>query len=370
MNRKELTEIRLRLRAEASAVTQFYGCYVNSLHQIISQFSVSTAVMSDTESEMYFALLRKTVSGTTGKNLVTVQMEKNGAYQRMLSDVRAYGTRDAGLRERFFREIIEHADMEGNYLILLAYDSYDVPFRSASGEYDREASAAVFSYFICALCPVIDAEAKLAYISEDREFRSNTVGQTAGPPAAGFMYPSFQNRSSNPDKALYYMKSAAEPHDGFAKAMFGRERPMVDAERREAFQDALSFVQDGTCPFTAVQSLFETMRSRTEEIKNSENPELDMLRPGELADILEQSGLEGKKAGELSAAYGEAVGKNARLMPDAVLESGRFRMETPDVKITVKPEAAALVKMRTIDGRRYILIPADGGVELNGISVF
>ena len=370
MNRKELTEIRRRLRADASAVTQFYGCYVNSLHQIISQFSVSTATMSDTESEMYFTLLRKAISGTTGKNLVTVQMEKNGPYQRMLSDVRVYGTRDAEMRERFFREIIEHADMEGNYLILLAFDSYDVPYRSAAGEYDREASAAVFSYFVCALCPVIDAEAKLAYISEDREFRSNTVGQTVGAPAAGFLYPSFAGRSGNPDKALYYMKSAAEPHDGFAEGMFGQKRPMMDAERREAFHDALADASDGTCPFTAVQSLFQAMRDRTDQIRNSEAPEMDMLRPDDLEDILEESGLDSRKARELSAAYGEAVGKNARLMPDAVLESSRFRMETPDVKITVNPEAAALVKMRTIDGRRYILIPADGGVELNGIEVF
>lgn len=28
MNRKELTEIRRRLRAEDSTVTRFYGCYV------------------------------------------------------------------------------------------------------------------------------------------------------------------------------------------------------------------------------------------------------------------------------------------------------------------------------------------------------
>ena len=45
-------------------------------------------------------------------------------------------------------------------------------------------------------------------------------------------------------------------------------------------------------------------------------------------------------------------------------------MVTPEVKITVAPELAPLVRMRTIDGKRYILIPADGGVELNGISVF
>ena len=346
MNRKELTEIRRRLKAEESAITQIHGCYVNGIRQIVSMFSVSVATMTETESGMYFDLLRKAISGVNGKNLVTVKMEKNSPYQRMLNDIRQFGAKDASMRERFYKEIIEHADMDGNYLILLAFDNYDVPYRSASGEVDRASSSAVFSYCICALCPVIDAEAKLAYISADHEFRSNTVGQTAGAPAAGFMYPSFDDRSSNLDKALYYMKSATETHDGFAESMFGTKRPMLDAERREAFHDALTDATDGVCEF------------------------MDMLRPDDLEGILEESGMDGEKAKLLAEAYGEAVGKNARLMPNAVMESGRFQMTTPDVIITVNPDMAALVKMRTIDGKRYILIPADGGVELNGIEVF
>ena len=370
MNRKELNELRRRLRAEDSAITQFYGCYVSSLRQIISVFSVSTATMNQTESEMYYALLKKAISGTAGKSLVTVRLEKNSPGQRMLNDIRVYGAKDAVLRERFFRTIIENADMEGSYLILLALDSYDVPHRSASGEYDREASGAVFSYFICALCPVIDAEAKLAYSSEEREFRSDSVGQTVGAPAAGFLYPSFAGRSSNLDKALYYMKSPAEPHDELVKGLFGTERPMLDAERREAFHYALAEATDGTCDFTTVQALYQTMRDKTEELKLSETPELDMLRPDDVQDILEKGGLDGKKARQFASSFAEAVGRDARMMPSAVMESGSFRMTTEGVKITVSPDMAGLVKMRTIDGRRYILIPVDGGAEVNGVSVF
>ena len=370
MNRKELTEIRRRLRAEDSGITQFFGCYVNSLHQIISMFSVSTATMNETESGMYFDLIRKAISGTTGKNLVTIALEGNSPYQRMLNDIRQFGAKDADMRERFFKEIIDCAGMEGNYLILLALDNYDVPSRSASGELDRETSSAVFRYFICALCPVIDAEAKLAYISEDHEFHSNTVGQTVGAPNVGFMYPSFADRSTHLDRALYYIKNAADPHDAFAEGMFGTKRPMMDAERREAFQDALADTSDGACDFVAVQSLYHALREKTEEIKTSDNPEMDMLRPDDLRDMLEEGGMDETQAKALTASYGEAVGKNARLMPSAVMDSSKFRMETPEVKITVNPEMAALVKMRTIDGKRYILIPADGGVELNGIGVF
>lgn len=369
MTRKELNELRRRLRAEDSTITQFFGCYVNSLRQIISMFSVSTATMNQTESEMYFTLIKKAISGTTGKNLVTVRMEKNSPSQRLLNDIRVYGAKDADMRERFYKSVIENADMEGNYLILLALDSYDVPHRSASGEYDRDASGAVYSYFICALCPVIDAEAKLAYISEARAFHSDTVGQTVGAPVAGFLYPSFANRSSNLDKAVYYMKNPAEPHDALVAGVFGAERPMMDMERREAFQTSLAEATDGTCEFTAVQALYQAMRDKTEEIKLSETPELDMLRPDDVQDILEKGGLAEDKARRFAESYAEAVGKDARMMPSAVMESAKFQLATEGAKIAVSPDMAGLIKLRTIDGRRYILIPVDGGVEVNGVSV-
>ena len=370
LGKKKLGAHCIAWQNEDSAITRFYGCYVNSLHQIISMFSVSTATMNQTESGMYFDLIRKAVSGTAGKNLVTVRMEQDGEDQRLLDDVRSFAVQDPAVREKFYRKVIENAGMEGNYLILMAHDSYDVPFRSASGEYDRDASSGVFRYFICALCPVLDAESKLSYVSEEHEFHSNSVGQTVGAPVAGFLYPSFADRSTNLDKALYYMKNAADPHDELVEGLFGAERPMVDAERREAFHDAMADATDGTCDFTAAQALYQAMREKTEELKTSQSPEMDMLRPSDLRYILEEGGMDEGRAGALAAAYGEAVGKNAVLSPNAVMESGKFRMVSPEAKITVEPELAALVKMRTIDGRRYILIPVDGGVELNGISVF
>ena len=39
------------------------------------------------------------------------------------------------------------------------------------------------------------------------------------------------------------------------------------------------------------------------------------------------------------------------------------------MKIAVAPEYSYMIEARVIDGRRYILIPADDGVEINGIGV-
>ena len=53
--------------------------------------------------------------------------------------------------------------MEGNYLILLARDVYDVPYRAKDGERLEDASEEVFSYLLCGICPVKTTKPALGY---------------------------------------------------------------------------------------------------------------------------------------------------------------------------------------------------------------
>ena len=47
----------------------------------------------------------------------------------------------------------------------------------------------------------------------------------------------------------------------------------------------------------------------------------------------------------------------------------KFEIKTPDVVVHVDPERADLVETRVIDGRKCLVIPMEGEVELNGIRV-
>ena len=67
MNEKEIGEIRRRVRRDRSNMTAIYGCYVNSQKEIITEFKQSVGIMPENESEKYFALLKRTLSGGIGK---------------------------------------------------------------------------------------------------------------------------------------------------------------------------------------------------------------------------------------------------------------------------------------------------------------
>ena len=52
------------------------------------------------------------------------------------------------------------------------------------------------------------------------------------------------------------------------------------------------------------------------------------------------------------------------------LVSKKYEIRTDDTVITTEPENALMIKTREIDGRKYILIPANGRITVNGQDVF
>ena len=75
MNTKEIGEIRRRQRRDRSNMTTIFGCYVNDKKEIISEFSQSLGMMPENEAEKYFGLLRRTLGGTLGKNLIDITFQ-------------------------------------------------------------------------------------------------------------------------------------------------------------------------------------------------------------------------------------------------------------------------------------------------------
>ncbi|MFX5245319.1 DUF4317 family protein, partial [Acinetobacter baumannii] len=63
------------------------------------------------------------------------------------------------------------------------------------------------------------------------------------------------------------------------------------------------------------------------------------------------------------------LGSSDTFNPGNLIETRKFEMVTPEVKITVEPEYAYRIKTKVIDGEKYLLIPADGDVAVNGIQV-
>ena len=158
MNEKEVAEIRRRFRPEKSNIAYIRGCYVNDKREIVSEFRQSFALTPQEESEKLLAILKRTLSGTLGKNLIdidfTTRQVVDSEEHSLLMELRNSSLNNEEAAQALFQRIVQSLSIEGHYVILLAYDTYDVPYRSKDGEQQEDASSEVYSYFLCSICPV------------------------------------------------------------------------------------------------------------------------------------------------------------------------------------------------------------------------
>ena len=372
MNQKELSEIRRRIRPEHNSIQHIYGCYVNSNKEIIASIDESMGLITREEQEKYLALLKKALGGALGKNLLDISFATkqvmDSEEHKLLSALRKCELEDAALREAFYQAVIDNLDMgEDNFLILLAFDRYDVPHYGKDGSEDDRGD--VYKYILCSICPVKTGKLELGYEPEEKRFHSAFAGQVVAAPELGFLWPTFDDRAANIYNALFYSKNSAVIHQEFIDAVFRTPVPMSAGRQKETFDVVLTETLDKDLRFDVVQALHEQLSERIALHKESKDPEPLTVSVEEMGDILENSGAAPEQAEAFCRRWEQELGEDAVLRPANVTSPKRMEIQTAEVKITVDPKYSYLVESRIIDGKKYLLIAADSGVELNGVNV-
>ena len=135
------------------------------------------------------------------------------------------------------------------------------------------------------------------------------------------------------------------------------------------FGSALADALDKDCSYDVVQSVHEQLRGRIQEHKESKEPEPLTITKGTVKGVLASCGVSQDHVEAFDGQYDEAFGADTDLSPRNLVDPKLLEVKTPDVTIRVSPERSDLVETRVIDGKRYILIRADDGVEVNGVNV-
>ena len=373
MNDKEIGEIRRHLRRDRSNMTAIYGCYVNQNKEIISEFRESLGIMPENEAEKYFALLKRTLSGSIGKNLIDITFKTSqvagSPEHQMLMDLRKTGLKDDELRQAFYHKVIESLSFETNYLILLGCDTYDVPFKSKDDETQNDSSEETYTYIVCAVCPVKETKPNLHYVPEEKSFHDGGMTQNCSAPELGFLFPAFDNRATNIYNALYYNHSPKETHQAFVEAIFNTPIPKPAAEQKTSFEALLTTAINEDCSLDLMQTIHEQITQRIDMHKESKIPDPLMITKEDMKDVLNSCGVAEEKIAKFSVDYDEAFGFEADLHPKNIIDTKHFEIKTPDVSIKVDPTRSDLIETRVIGGVKYILICADENVEVNGVSI-
>lgn len=375
MNRKEIREIKKRFNPDMDNFGHIYGCYVNAAHEIIAYMDSPTMLMGNEEREMYMKTLKKTLSGALGKNLLNVEFStaqvEDSDEHRLLQTLRTSHLGNETMRKILFQRIIDNVDMgDVGYVILLASDSYDVPYKNGGSDEWSEESTDQFEYFICCLCPVKDPKGALRYLAEEQNFRAASTGSILGAPQMGFMFPTFDDRMTNIYRALYYTRSSADVHQDFLKAVFNLDKlPMAANTQKNAFDSALADSLGDECSMDVVKALHSRIGERIDVLKGPGADDAPEIHINELEEILMKSGTSDEAIEKFHDTCKNYFEGEEFFNPENLINRKQFKLETAEMNISIDPEHAFGIKTEIIDGRQYLMIPISEGLTVNGVDV-
>ena len=371
---KEVSELRRRFRADRTAINHIYGCYVNTFGEILAEFDESLTLLPQPEQEKYLELLKKGISGTLGRTLSDLSFSTaqvaGGEEHGLLMKLREEKLSQPETRRALYEKIAGSLKLaESKYLILLAWDCYDVPFRGKDGSFHADGGDTQFSFFVCSICPVKETHPVLRYEPQEKSFRSHGADWVAGNPELGFLFPAFDDRATNLYGALLYNRSKDCGYDEFVEAVFAARPPMAVGVQKDTFRDVLVDSLDEECSPQVVQTVRSQLRELAAAHKEARIPEPLTVSREEVSDILESTGVSEPKMAAFRVRYEEAFGVDAAMPPQNLLNTAQLEYKTPDVVVKVNPERQDLIQIREIGGVRCLVIVADEGVEINGVAV-
>lgn len=425
MNKKEVLELKRRFKKEAATFTRVCGCYVDGNHNKVCKFGNTFLNLEEDEFYKYLEIANKALSGTIGNNLLElkfpIEEEEVGGRQHILMALRASKLEDENLLDTFYDLIIDTYDHAGNYLIVLFHDAYDVMSRTSDNN-NLDESEEVYEYLICAICPVDLSKPGLGFLEEERRIGPRVRDWVVGAVDTAFLFPAFNDRSTDIHSTLFYTKNTKEPHSEFMANGLGCGIERTATEQKMAFHSIVRNVLGAEDEHTddVLLDLQQNLSDMIDEYAETHDDDEDvfLLDKEVVTKLLADSEISEEKAAKIEKSVDEAFGEKPpaaeNVIDSKALVQNELRVEkmaledqvgtltvqlnekdealaertsqliekqeeidnyiaetkTYDVVLRVKPEKASQIKSQVINGQKCLVIPMDEDehATINGVN--
>lgn len=371
MNEKDIAEIRRRYRTDKNNISKIVCAYVNEKQEIVSISNISVGEMTVDETDSVFSVFRKMFSGE-GKKFIDVSIPpKNvpdGETYKTLDTLRKTMIKDDDAVKELFTRIATSYKTDGDFMILLTAERYDVFNFTKDGEQEEE-STEVFDYIVCCVCPMKKTKSALMFDAPESRFCNVALKSLISAPEWGFMFPAFERRKANIYSVGYYTRDLKDNRPEVAAAVFESNIPMPAADQKKTFGAVLSQAIDKDCSLDVVQNVHSQFCELISEHKQSKDTEPLTVSKGAVKRLLRAGGVPEERIEDFGNTFDREFGSATELRPKNIVDEKKFEVTTADVSVKVAPEKKELVSTRVIDGVKYILIRADTGVEVNGVNI-
>ena len=425
MNKKEVLELKRRFKKEAATFTRVCGCYVDGNHNKVCKFGNTFLNLEEDEFYKYLEIANKALSGTIGNNLLElkfpIEEEEVGGRQHILMALRASKLEDENLLDTFYDLVIDTYDHAGNYLIVLFHDEYDVMSRTSDNN-NLDESEEVYEYLICAICPVDLSKPGLGFLEDEHRIGPRVRDWVVGAVDTAFLFPAFNDRSTDIHSTLFYTKNTKEPHSEFMANGLGCGIERTATEQKMAFHSIVRNVLGAEDEHTddVLLDLQQNLSDMIDEYAETHDDDEDvfLLDKEVVTKLLADSDISEEKAAKIEKSVDEAFGEKPpaaeNVIDSKALVQNELRVEkmaledqvgtltvqlnekdealaertsqliekqeeidnyiaetkTYDVVLRVKPEKASQIKSQVINGQKCLVIPMgeDEHATINGVN--
>ena len=425
MNKKEVLELKKRFKKDQATFTRLVGCYVDCNREKICKFGGKFLTLEEEEYYKYLEIANKVLSGTLGNNLLNlsfpIEEEQVGGRQQILMALRDTDLEDETLLDTYYDLVIDTYDEPGNYLILLYLDSYDVMTRT-NDNINVDESEEVYKYLMCAICPVSLSKPGLGYLESEKRIGPRIRDWVVGVPATGFLFPAFNDRSTDIHSTLFYTRNTKEPHSEFMTNGLGCGVERTATEQKMAFHSIVRNVLGAEDDSTddVMLDIQQNLSDMADEYAECHDTEEDpfILDKDIMSKVLNESNVSEEKINRIEKSIDEAFGEKLPVAENVIdskaLVANELRVEklaledqvgeltlqlneknteleekttkllekqeeidnyvaeakTYDVVLRVKPEKAAQIKSQIINGEKCLVIPMkeNENATINGVN--
>ena len=401
------------------------GCYVDGNHNKVCKFGNTFLNLEEDEFYKYLEIANKALSGTIGNNLLElkfpIEEEEVGGRQHILMALRASKLEDENLLDTFYDLVIDTYDHAGNYLIVLFHDAYDVMTRTKDNN-NLDESEEVYEYLICAICPVDLSKPGLGFLEDEHRIGPRVRDWVVGAVDTAFLFPAFNDRSTDIHSTLFYAKNTKEPHSEFMANGLGCGIERTATEQKMAFHSIVRNVLGAEDEHTddVLLDLQQNLSDMIDEYAETHDDDEDafLLDKEVVTKLLADSDISEEKAAKIEKSVDEAFGEKPpaaeNVIDSKALVQNELRVEkmaledqvgtltvqlnekdealaertsqliekqeeidnyiaetkTYDVVLRVKPEKASQIKSQVINGQKCLVIPMgeDEHATINGVN--
>ena len=411
MIKKEINEIKsLYDTIQECGISRLAGCYVNGDKTKVKTFNDSFLNLPEEEMYKYLEIFRRTLSGTPGKNLtdmsfVNPDSENASSGKGLLQKLKKSELKDSTILEAFYDKVIETYNYVGNYLILLIYQAYDVPGMTTDGIEMDDASDEVYSYILCSICPMKLTKPGLGFDDDLGEIHTLRQIFAVELPDTGFLFPAFNDRSSDDSKVLYSSRKTDLLQDAFLEKVLEVSATLPAKQQKDGFTEFVSDVLGNESSFETVLSIQENLKETVNNRKSEAAGETVFLDKDTMRNVFEKSGVSGEKLevfdkkfneqfdmkrirdkqieaetdDETAEVEGSASGRYSDYVPNIKVEEKlfadnvapvrNFEVRNKNMVLRVNSKHTDIIDTRIIDGKKCLVIELTDDLTVNGIPV-